>query len=192
MAESSEKPATRSQSPGHPQSPSPRIAEVVIEVASPRNQQFMWPLTQVVLRGRWCRANLPGITMQPALEKMPDIPGMRVLCDPSRRIARVFDPLNEPGNQDLLSRCSRVHTECFRVAAGAEQDVELDSLDDTAVKSWLYWMRRAVDNGMAIVVHGDLPSMTTIEALPGKTRCGAFDSSARAKRYREDPAPVPF
>lgn len=169
-----------------PRTDAKRLVPVCIEIGDDRCRQLMWPMTMNVLRGRWTRANLIGVTMAPVLAAMPDIPGMRVLVDPARSAARIFDPLAEPANAELLERARRVHKEAFRTEAGAEKAVDYASLSPDELKSWLHCMRRAVDSKHAEVVHGALPTVDQIAALPGKTRMEHYNQSSRAKKFRED------
>lgn len=165
------------------------ILPVVIEIANDKNRQYMWPMNMVVLRGRWTRAHLIGVTMAPVMASMPDIPGMRVMVDASRSFARVFDPLAEPGNEEVRVRAAKVHKEAFRVEAGPENETRYDNLTADEVKSWLHCMRRAVDGGHAEVVHGSLPTAEQIASLPGRTRTEHFDQSPRARKYLEEDPP---
>ncbi len=174
--------------PAAPVTDAKRMASVVIEIASDKNRQYMWPMNMSNLRGRWTRANLIGVTMAPVLASMPDLPGMRIMVDPARSSARIFDPLAEPANAELLERARKVHKEAFRVEAGADRTMDFPSLTPDELKSWLHCVRKAVDGRHAEVVHGMLPTAEQIAGLPGKTRTQHFDQSPRSQKYLEDAA----
>lgn len=162
------------------------IGEVVIEIGDSRNRNVLYPPTATQLRGAWKKANLIGITMDVRMTQMPDLPGLYVVLDCKRARLMVVDPLSAPENKSLLVQASAVHKDVFRVPAGPEQDKVENDLNDTRLKTNLYWMRRLVDNGQARVVKGELPAMDDIETLPGYTRAEAWNSSARARKYREE------
>lgn len=167
-----------------------RLTEVVIEIGDHRNRNILWPITQVVLRGRWNRSNLSGTTMAQVMTAMPDLPGMHISCDPSRQQARIFDPLADESNADLLFKAQRIHEQAYRTTAGPEKPILQENMTDTEIKTWLYWMRRFVDNNQARIIHGHLLDQEDIKKLPGKTKCELNNSSIHAKKFREDPDPI--
>lgn len=168
------------------------LATVVIEIANDRNRCHIWPITKQHLRGRWLRANVAGEVMQLGLAMMPDTPGMRIMVDPQRAQATISDPLADPDNELKFAKVEQVYEEAFRTKVGPHRTTVHSLRDEgeptgTQLKTWLYWMRRAVNAGYAIVHQGELPSLAQIEALPGKTKTECYNSSARARRFREDP-----
>lgn len=162
-----------------------RIGEVVIEIADDRNRSVLWPCTKRLLRGRWLRANLLGITMHRDIQTMPDIPGMRVSLNCATKTAKTTDPLNEPRQKELCERLKTVLSELFRIPSGPEKDSEKTNLSPSEVKTWLYWMRRLVDNAQALVISGALPELEDIAKLEGETSIQNWNSSQRVARTRE-------
>ena len=162
-----------------------KIGEVIIEIGCSKNRRMLWPLNKRELRGRWTRTNLLGITMHASMQKMPDIPGIRIVLDCAKRTVAFVDPLNEPRNEELKTKVLGILKEAFRVEYTAEKDVKSENLSATDIKSHLYWMRRFVDNEQAVVVKGALPELEDIEKLEGKTMIQNFNSSQRVAKTLE-------
>lgn len=185
------KPTTTEKPPTPPKTVVPpafsRLGEIVIEMGDDRNRRFLYAPTGQELRGWWKKANLIGMTMDQRMTQMPDLPGMYVCLDCKRARLRILDPLNAPENKGLLAQAQAVHKDVFRTNAGPETDKVEEGLNETRLKTNLYWMRRLVDSGSARIVSGDLPTLEQIEVLPGMTRAEAWNSSARARKYREEP-----
>lgn len=163
-----------------------RLSEVVIELGDDRCRNMMWPLTKVVLRGRWSRSNIPTSAHQ-SFASMPDLPGVHISCDPSRKRARVFDVLSDPSNEELLLKAQKVYQEAFQERAGPEKTVLYENLSDNEIRTWLWEMRKAVDGKRARVVHGELPTREQIEGLPGRTRIELNSNSSTGRRFQDDP-----
>ena len=163
-----------------------KLGEVTIEFGDIRNRNKMFPPTRERYRGHWLRQYMTSDEMTEALANMPDLPGMRLLFNPSEGRAVAFDPLLLPENENILRTAERVHKEVFHVDATAQKPVEYKDLDETDIKSWLYWMRRMVDNKDARIVTGTLPTLPEIARLAGKTQMEAWNSSARACKFREE------
>jgi hypothetical protein len=163
----------------------------------PRNPNISFPPLRSVLRGCWSQDQLvPGERSTENLHLMPDIPGQHVAVDGSRRKATVSDPL--AGNESLLRRISRARAALGLHPVGskatditvAPEPTQEHVLDDTGIKTWLYWLRRFVDYGLARVTAGQLPTTDEISRLPGKTRVQCFDSGVRRATYLEDQTPI--
>ncbi len=168
-----------------------RMSEVVIEIADPKNRSYFWPYPKQVLRGRWCRANMPGTTMAQALAAMPDLPGMAISCDPSARTIKIFDLLADAPFEETLAKARRVHQNAYGTIPDPCREVLHEDQSDEQLKTTLWLMRQAVDAGCARLLHGNLPSAREFERLPGKTRMELFSNSRKAQRYREEPVPGP-
>lgn len=191
MSEDTKPTTTEKQPPPPPKVTVPqaisRLGEIVIELGDDRNRRFLYAPTGQELRGWWKKANLIGMTMDQRMTQMPDLPGMYVCLDCKRARLRILDPLNAPENKGLLAQAQAVHKEVFRTNAGPETDKTEEGLNETRLKTNLYWMRRLVDSGSARIISGELPTLEQIETLPGMTRAEAWNSSARARKYREEP-----
>jgi hypothetical protein len=174
------------KAPAAPVQDARRLGEILVEIADERNSNVMWPITKVLLRGRWARVNTLGQTMAQVMQPLPDIPGLHVGVDCARKLSKILDPLNEPRNAELVKKIQAVLKEAFRQVYGPEKDVVQEGLSDGEIKSWLYWMRRLVDNGQAVVIKGELPDLKAIRALPGKIAIENYNSSSRAVKFLED------
>jgi hypothetical protein len=159
---------------------------VVIEFGDSRNRQISFAPTAGVYRGTWSKGNLVPDEMTELIQKIPDFPGVRAAIDPARRSGMVFDPMALPENKELLGQVQRRIKEVFGADQGPERELVVSDLDDTDVKTWLYWMRRLADNKQARVVSGVLPTMEEIRRLPGKRRMEAFNTSSRACKFEEE------
>lgn len=179
----------------------PFSGEVVIEMGDERNRRFLWAPLGVELRGRWSRVNCTGDEMTEQLAMIPDIPGMQIVvnCNGRSRRMEVRDPLNDEKNQDLFEQLRKAVKDAFRTDQVPVKTTVVENADNSAVKTWLYYMRRFV-NGcpidetqrrrsggpQAFVVRGTLPSLEEIAKLPGKTRIEFGNQSPLAVRYLED------
>lgn len=172
---------------GAPALPKPTLsAEIEIEIADERNRNVMWGPTMQLLRGAWSRANLHSDEMVEELGKMPNIPGMRIRLSIERRVALIYDPLALPHNEELKDKIAAIIFERWRVKQGPEKPTERKNLDADEIKTWLYGMRRRLDDNKCRMITGELPTLDVIETLPGRTRIEMFNNSARACRWKED------
>lgn len=167
--------------------PAPTIsAEIEVEFGDDRNRVFMWGPTMQKLRGFWSRRNLHSDEMVEELGKMPDIPGMRIRLSVERKMAVVYDPLSLPANKEVCETVQRIIFDRWRERQGPEATTERKEMDADDVKTWLYGMRRRYDDGKCRVITGELPTMATIQAMPGRIRIEMFNNSARACRWMEE------
>lgn len=169
------------------------IGEVIIEVGDKRNNQKMFSPTRTILRGSWAKANLVSDERVEQVETIPDIPGIRILISPVRRTALIFDPMSLPENTQLNRDVQEAIKKNFGTQCGPMEKIAYEDMSDTAIKTWLYYMRRMVDgsktNGVqwtdAKIVAGSLPTMAEIKALPGMIEMEHFNASAIKCRYKE-------
>lgn len=166
------------------------LGEITIEVATKHcgSLQFCAVTPARNLRGRWDRSKLYGESINGPLSQMPDIPGMYISIDPKRRRARIYDPLTLEENKDLLYTMEKIWNQTNQEAAGPGKETIRENMDDTQIKTYLHWMRRAVDDRCAREIPGSarLPSLKEIARLPGKTRVEIRSNLSRNVKYLED------
>lgn len=164
----------------------PGIGEIEVEFADKRNRSKMWPPTRNTYRGAWNKANLIADERSERIEQIPDIPGVRLYISPERKQAIIFDPLSQKENADQCRGIADAIKTQFGSTQGPMETVKYPKLTPSDVKTWLYWLRRMLDNNDIRVITGSVPEMEAIEALPGQTEMGAFDSSPNKCRFREN------
>lgn len=154
------------------------------------NQNFTWPHEQIHIRGRWAKNNyLPNQTVDPLFSGMPDIPGLILEYDSSKRCARIFDPLSSEKSKELLGRINEVHKAKFGVMIKPEQDRVFDQMSNDELKTFAYFARRLFDNGsFSTVIRGPIPEMQLIRGLPGQCSFHNFDQGAEVVRMQDIPA----
>jgi hypothetical protein len=192
MAEST----TRTDPAQKPNEPHNMSSEYTIEIATANSNNVLWPMTRQLLRGRWSRSVLVGVHAGPALQQMPDIPGLRLSVNLRTRTTRIFDPLGLPENASLLREVKIRYKELMGQEGRPEDDVknEWPASDrdrgegDSMLKGWLFWMKRLVQAKEAVEIGAPLPSFEQIEKLPGKTLVKPFDNSATTWKYAEEPS----
>ncbi|HJT78076.1 MAG TPA: hypothetical protein VJ739_12805, partial [Gemmataceae bacterium] len=175
----------------------PFAGVVAIELGDERNRNINWAPEQLILRGRWTRANLLPDEHVEQVQQFPDVPGMMVKVDGRRRRLEVFDPLADPKNKDLADEVAALFKKFFGQQVRPEPPLVRENATDSQVKLWLWHMhvlcvgsprdQKARTGGpQARVAEGQLPRPAEIEALPGRIRVGLYDSSHKARnRYRE-------
>ncbi len=172
------------------------IGEIVIEVGDNHNRNPVFAPTQTFLRGRFLKSNLHHSVFNEYVENLPDLPGHRILIDPRRRYGLIFDPLSrDEFRAQLQDAQKRLRGQSVSTAGpvnvtyGPDQDYKFERMKDSEIKTWIFYMRRLVDAQSAWVVSGNLPQLEEIKSLPGKTRIEIFNSSAKARKFFEDPDP---
>jgi len=163
--------------------------QIVIELADAHNSYHTWGPTQERYRGRWLNANVPSQQKDQdgVVDAIGDIPGIRIAVDVSRKRAVIFDALGLPEYADLLEKLTKVWKRARNEDCKPDKSTIKENMSDSDVKSWLRGMRIKLDNNQAIEISGRVPTLEEIERLPGKTRIEYFNSSAKARKYREDP-----
>lgn len=155
-----------------------------IELATPRNNNISFPPLRQTLRGRWSRSVLVGVTTNrtPALQNMPDIPGMCITLDPARRQARVYDPLGLPENKLLCDEINGYYRQITGTLGRPESEKTVTDLKEGGVKTWAYWMCRLLESDHARLVAGTPPTVEQVSRWPGKTQIEFFRQSAGSIR----------
>jgi len=168
--------------------------DFTVEFGDQKNSSFMWPLRQCVLRGKWTKNNLPGVTFEgaPSFAAMPDLPGVRLTVSSVKKVAKFWDPLEnlqeDPRITAILVRAQAVLNTVFGTKYGPEPTVELLDLTDDELKSHVYWTRRILDNRGCLVISGKVPEMTEItEGMAGLIKFQSHDSSPLVNHYLPPP-----
>lgn len=121
---------------------------------------------------------------------MPDLPGLCLLVNTSKRIIRRFDPLADPDNAKLLRRAQRVGLAVMGTKYTPEKAKTWKerSADDNTIKSFCFWVLRLRDAGHVTIVKGRIPEWDEIRQLPGVIQLGTYDTKAMAVRGVPDDA----
>ena len=167
-----------------------RSIEFVIELGDAKNGNHLLPINQRMLRGAWKHENTRNLDLDTdgqfaIMRQMRDIPGMCIHVSTSRRSARVFDPLGEPENKDLLENVATVVNKAFAKKCGPDKADHYQDLSADEIKTWLYWSRRFLDARQCTERQGSVPQMSEIMGMPGKIIRGSADESLTDdQRYR--------
>lgn len=170
------------------------MAKVTIEIAGQNNEQYIWPVTQTALRGRWSASKVAKhdkSTALKALSEIEHIPGLQVWIDTRAKTCGIYDPLgvNEKGEpvSDVgqriwrhIERVQQQNSTVFTKTAPWEPVVQTDLTNDQ-LKEWTYWMARAVEGRHAIYADGSqqLPPISDIVKLPGRIKNEPFNSGTK-------------
>lgn len=144
---------------------------IEIEVDSPRNESLSFPPLQQEVRGRFLfhRVAEP-MAMSKAEEWGTEIPGQRIGLNVQAKEGYVKDMLHDPQYQDAKRK---VEAHKFKLPSPLEK-YPLKTQDEIA--TWIYWMQRVVDAGIAKVISGRLPEK--YEGTPRKNFLSTADSEA--------------
>jgi hypothetical protein len=156
--------------------------EIVIEVASELNNTLLFgPLGNMEVRGRWDFNHVAGRFTHDSMKALNKatsvIPGECLAVDPKARTCRLFDPLREtPQGRKIWQAIKPIierYASHFECGTSLREPIVYTDCDEDRMKTWLYYMRRAVDSGLAVVVgNRELPTLEEIKALPGRRECG--------------------
>lgn len=179
--------------------------EIVIEIAAEKNRNFMFgPLSRLILRGRWDFNTVAGRFSHDAMKALSRaatiIPGECLAVDVKNRRCRTFDPLRETASGraiwEAIKPTIAAYAGHFECGTSLREPIVYDDCSEDTLKTWLYYMRRAVDSGLARVVSNrDLPTLEEIKALPGRREVGFFantqwrDEEEREKNRWRDVVP---
>lgn len=123
---------------------------VEIEVGSISNKHLYFRPLEKRLRGTFdLKAVREPKAMNRSSEWPTPIPGQRIRVDPASCTGFILEPLRLEENQVTAEK---IRKRGHQVPPAKEIHEAID------VISWLYWMRRACDSGLATIVSGDLPT----------------------------------
>lgn len=141
------------------------MAEIVVEISTPKNQSVFFPPVQQTLRGAWVKDRLQrNASSDRGLMEIPDTPGIRVHLNIETRVARITDPLLDPENVTKYDELKIKHKAVFGETRGWPE-VKYKLPDANAVKTWFYWMQRLCSQNQAILREGDFT-----KKVPGRAR----------------------
>lgn len=124
---------------------------VEVEVDAPSNNNLLFlPLGRKV-RGRfdWRRVKNPLAVMKAAAWPGDQvIPGQRIGVDLESGRAWIAEPLQDSANQAVADK---IKAEGWKIAPALEEFPAAD------LPTWIYWIKRAVEGGLARLIRGTLP-----------------------------------
>ena len=152
--------------------------EIVIEISGQHNRNLLFDPQQVILRGAFDPA---GIGPRGKALACGKIPGMRVGVNMRAKKARIFDPLEFPSNEKRLDEINEAFRRANMNQVKPRPQESFDALSDNTLSTWLYWMRRYVEEGKAFHVSGS--AKLDSEKLPGDPTIDiGYDSNHKAPR----------
>lgn len=136
------------------------VKAVEVEVCAPNNRQYLFPPTGKTLRGRIDFSTVKSKSELSLRDLWPDpIPGKVIGINESGE-KYVREPLHDPEN---------TKTRLTIQSRGMVLEDERENFRSESSVTWLYWLRRAVDSGLARVIKGELPPIDELEP-PRKRR----------------------
>ncbi len=167
-----------------------RAVEFVVEIGDKLNGSHIWPMNQRTLRGTWRNDNVRHLGLDTedkyaVMRQMRDMPGMCIQVNTRRRTARIFDPLGEPINKELLAHHVSIQKQTEGKTCGPDKPEAYEDLSADEIKTWLYWCRRKLDARQCREVSGSVPEMSEIMSMPGeRIRNTSDDNVPDDQRYR--------
>jgi len=119
------------------------------------------------------------------MQKMPNIPGMRIRISVDEREALLFDPLED--DPALLARVN-ASASAAGIRGGGWTFVprSLRKLNEDQLKTLLLELRALIDESKAWEVEGRLPSPQAIDQLPGRQLFDPLANSSVQPRYVDE------
>ena len=135
-----------------------RVTPIEVEIDAARNESLRFRPLQRTVRGRFDlnRVAEPQARLQSAAWPVP-IPGQRLGIDAAGS-GYLLEPLHDTANASIREKIEK---------AGMRLEPELTEFPDIDSPTWLYWIKRAVESGIARVISGNLPK--TFEGKPKKS-----------------------
>jgi hypothetical protein len=157
-----------------------------IEIGNDKNRAVLFQPTQERLRGAWKRSNLNSDELTEVTQRLPDIPGLRIMLDAKSGRAVIYDPLGMPENEAVLQQAAALAKEVFGTNCGPVKERQYTEMKPDDIKTWAHWMRRLIQGSNARLTKGVAPSENEVKSMEGKAGAGRFDSSSRAFKFTED------
>lgn len=131
---------------------------VEIEVRSDNGNKLYFSPTGKSLRGYIDFATVKSRIAQQCRDRFPEpVPGKIIGINRMTGEKYIREPLYDPEHSTVRKRVEKMHA----------LDLQRESIDSESEVTWLYWMRRAVDGGLARIVQGELPDRYS---FPGEER----------------------
>lgn len=130
-----------------------------------------------------------GRDMGQAMNRMPDIPGMRLSFDPRTKTCRLYDPLE--ADKTLLDRVNSAAEGVPAIIKSGGRFTfvpasEHDFSDPDRLKTLLVELLNKVESGSCVVVEGELPTRDQLTKIPGRRLHDPWNSSATKPRYSDE------
>lgn len=166
-----------------------------IEVAGPQNQGLAFAPYGGRLRGRWESSRVAHFDKSEgmkALSQIPVIPGICIELDTDKHYAKIFDPLREtPQGQVVWRQVSGV-LERYQTEFGSMRELmepkEYRDLSQDDVKTWAFEMRKALDGNLARYVEpcDRMPTADEIRfAMPGRRVRDPWNSGPQEEKLQK-------
>lgn len=119
------------------------------------------------------------------MQKMPNIPGMRMRVSIDDSEALLYDPLeDDPG---LVSRINNAAVAAgIRGAGWTFVSRSVRKMEKDTLKTLLFELRELIDEGLAWEVEGRMLSASAIEQLPGRRLFDRLANSSVQPRYSDE------
>jgi hypothetical protein len=124
---------------------------IEIVVDGPKNQDVQFRPLQRALRGTFDVNRVPDPQARLKIAEFPrPIPGVHITLDTDKKTAAIVEPLYEAEHAAIREKIERM---------GMKLPPQREEFQNIDVPTWLYWMRRAVANGVAKIVEGKFPEI---------------------------------
>ena len=133
-----------------------KATAIEIEIDGDRNESLRFRPLQRSIRGRFDlnRIAEPQARLRAAELPLP-IPGQRLGIDPSGT-GYLIEPLHDEDHATIREKIEK---------KGMKLEPELTEFPNIDLPTWLYWLKRAVESGIAKITKGKLP-----DKIDGKPR----------------------
>ena len=139
----------------------------LLEFSGPQNEKIAWPMSQIIVRGRWKGEAVRKIGGAEQTASISDLPGMMLYFDSSKKSYVIYDPLNQPKNKEAAKKHTDQIIAVYGMQMAPEQEYFFDNLSENAMKTVCYLARRLLDNNQVVVHSGEIPNVDLLEQLPG-------------------------
>lgn len=129
---------------------------IEIEVDGANNEHMVFRPLLRTIRGRFDLLRCRDPKAMELRTKYPvPIPGLCIVLNVDKASAVIVDPLHGPACKPIRERIE---------ARGLKLGPEREEFQNVAVNDWAFWLKRAVDAGIAKVVSGTWPEIDAAKA----------------------------
>lgn len=164
-----------------------------VEFGDDHGRNFRFGSLKQTLRGRWSNSEIAGRPgggpqIGTKLTGLPDIPGLHLDVDCKASTYRLWDPLEQPGNEGLKQNILAVikNASVFsadRLDGHAEQS---GKLTPDQLVTMVCELKQMHDGGKVTLKKGDFPSDAALEEHEGRRLNDLWNSSAQKPRYADE------
>lgn len=162
-----------------------------VEFGDEANRTQLVKVLQQTVRGHFSLIKLKRRDAGRIMSNMPDIPGMQMIVKPRASEAIFIDQLAD--NSELCSQIDAVknHPEAGPIRRDGKTMPSVlhevkHKLDPDRFKTLVYELAFLVEEGLAKVIQGDIPTKEQIDKLPGRELNDVMNSSALKPKYRDE------